>query len=314
MTLGTSKNPIKISSAKDLYLIGDENYNDCNFVLTEDLYFNKINKIYSFLPDTLINTPPYEKFKGHIDGQDHIIHNLHIKRDSELDKAGIISNNQGTIKNLHLNNVKVSGKKIVGSIAAVNEGKIKSCYVRGECDGDYLVGGISGFNYDTGKIISCVSESKVKGKDTVGGIVGKGSADIIKCFSCGSVTGSLDRVGGIAGRNSLGTIRKCASSSDVNGLRITQGGLVGYNNSTIRDSYFNGDINNSSKEINENYNNSGMIAGNNAGTIKNCYWNKKGSYNKKRNLVGLISDGEVDTTGKRKNLGKIKKSILIGKI
>ena len=131
-------------------------------------------------------------FTGTFDGGMHII--------SGLGHALFNSVNGGTVKNVILDNVNISGGANAGAICntATGASRIYNCGVLAtnstvEKDDD---------GYD--HISSC--SSTISGSGYVGGIVGllDGSSRVINCFSYANITGG-DLVGGIVGKNAVAT-------------------------------------------------------------------------------------------------------------
>lgn len=309
MEKGSKENPIEISSVGEFSLLGCEKYNGSHFILTDDIHFdNPAKQIYRFLPDLIKDTPPYDVFTGHLDGNGHIIYGLKMKNKSG--RAGIFKTNKGVIKNLLIKNCYVSGERGIGVIVSENEGKIESCYVDGKVEGNIDVGGIAAVNLSEGKIVGCVSDLVVEGEDSVGSIVGKNYGSIINCSSTGSVIGNEGRAGGISGLNK-GEISRCASSCLVFAWLRTHGGLVGLNQNSLKESYFSGEITDEEKEPYRSEGYSGMLVGKNQGEIDNCYHTPS-----EENIgeVESVGSGNPYENGRKKNIQEVKKSILIGKI
>lgn len=113
-------------------------------------------------------------FKGVFDGQGYFISNVTVTSDSE--RAALFGNNRGTIKNLTVKNVTISGTEMVGGLVGYSNG---------------------------GNIINCqVIDGTVTGSDkSIGGIVGYfGGGKIVDSVAQGLVVTGLDRVGALAGR------------------------------------------------------------------------------------------------------------------
>ena len=204
-------------------------------------------------------TPLYF-YKGHLDGDDHLISNLTI----EFDRGGYYGLFSylaaSSVKNLRL-----------------------TAFISGEVQNTSFVGagGISGFstspitncsvfcNFDIGAEISAV-----------GGIVGLNYSSISDCTTSVSVSGtethssltSID-VGGIAGK-SLGTITNCTNNSNVSCTDGAAGGICGDNQGTITDCTNYGQIDLTVTRTISDYSACGGIAGTNSGIISNCTNNK----------------------------------------
>ncbi len=164
-------------------------------------------------------------FTGVFDGNGHVIRNLNFNLTSSA-KVGLFSINQGTIKNLGIEDSKISGNIAstgvliyAGFISAVNYGTIENCYNAGNVsinidgsDSSMYVGGIAAMQ----AMESLTANSnnignfnvKLSGKNTnliLGGIVGEMTVDngskITYSNNTGRITGSAAyvRAAGIAG-------------------------------------------------------------------------------------------------------------------
>ena len=125
--------------------------------------------------------------------------------------------------------------------------------------------GIAGAS--TGKVLNCSVSGIVKGYGNVGGIVGRNnnsSATVQSCIFSGSVTGSFNIVGGIAGMNH-GTVKDCYTIGSVSGADNV-GGIAGYNST--------GAALQNCVALNESITGTptyGRVAGINLGTLTNNY-------------------------------------------
>lgn len=248
-----------------------------------------------------------EPFTGTFDGNGHVISNLSISREEDVDVGlfGCIGE-EGSVKNLTLREAKVKGRIYTGILAGYNKGTIESCIVSGSVETYAAGGGLAGQN--TGVICESHSMGEVRADqgDGVGGLVGVNSANI------GEI--ALDR---------KGIIRQCSSESQVNG-NTNAGGLVGFNDcGTIENSYATGDVSGVSYvgglvgNIGLNYGNSskapvtccyatgdvsgeygaGGFAGYSDGTLTQCF--ATGTVSARRAAGGLL--GIQNNDGKTEN-------------
>ena len=207
---GTMGNPYKISTPAQLfqYLDGNE----------EGVYYKLINNI----DLTGYDWEPIENFKGILDGNKYKIMNLFVERVGTLNDStvhtGFIQVNEGTIKNLIFDNVKLdvnyqydssAERRLRGGIVGLNNGKISNIQVinsnfdltiieeksaSGHDVNPVLdLGTIAGWN--CGEIEFCKVESTtLKGKSNaesnygqtysvVGGLVGTNKANISNSIS-----------------------------------------------------------------------------------------------------------------------------------
>ena len=166
---------------------------------------------------TPIGSYPSNGYAGTFDGGGHTISGLHVS--STGNYIGLFSYvDSGTVKNLNLTNVSISGNHFVGGVVGYNyAGTIHGCMVSGNVSGSSWVGGVVGYNNET--VEGCCfagSGSSVTGSASsawVGGVVGANN-DTVEgcCFAGGSVsdTGDGAYVGGVVGFNyDYGTITAC---------------------------------------------------------------------------------------------------------
>ena len=124
----------------------------------------------------------------------------------------VIGSAIGTVTNLHLINVNISGNEYVGGFSGFTNGKIQNCTM-------------------TGKVTGVA--------DSIGGISGELSGFITNVSTNGEMNGYWD-IGGIVGTQNGGFVNNSRSSSIVSGDRYV-GGLVGrIAQGTLQDSFSNG--------------------------------------------------------------------------
>jgi hypothetical protein len=217
---GSIGNPYQINTLTDLGNLS-ANSGDwaSNFIQTADIDASATNSWdlgQGFLP-----IASGLSFDGNYDGQSHTISNLFIDRPSSFD-VGLFAVASGTIKNLGLLNVSITGANFVGAIGGqVNV--INNCFSTGAVNGGNNVGGIAGFVVTSNNSFSACNVTGLG--DFVGGFVGTDGSDYItNCYSTGSVIGNAS-VGGFIG-TLTGVIENCFSSGNVSGITDV-GGLVG---------------------------------------------------------------------------------------
>ncbi len=161
-------------------------------------------------------------FNGHFDGNHKTITGLYIN-DSTKTRLGLFGYiYEGSVKNLGLTNVNITGNQSVGGIAAIMSGKIENCYVSGKVTGTWFVGGIAGSVY--GILQNCYVTGSVGGTQYVGGIAGGVDGGLQNCYSTASVITSAYYAGGIAGIvYNTGTVKNCAALNP----KVSAGAVVG---------------------------------------------------------------------------------------
>ena len=203
-------------------------------------------------------------FTGKFEGCGNTIANYHCA-DLNKDYIGMFNYicADGQIKNLTLENVRLSGRDQVGAIAGYCSGTIKNCHVTGLINGHSSIGGIVG-RAEYGYLAGSSSNSNVSGtKDYVGGIAGAVYGNIIeKCHTEGTVSG-LYYIGGISGYMSGEQLVQCFSSARIEG-DYRAGGLIGQSTKQIEYCYFLGEV------IGKGYI-GGLIGDYGTGNIADCY-------------------------------------------
>ncbi len=170
-------------------------------------------------------------FRGHFNGAEHTVKGLHLNNNSNY--QGLFGCVNGVVKNVRMEDVNIQGggsSKYRGAIAAMNQGAILHCSgVGGVVKGTTYVGGLVGRN-TTGQISYCYSNTMVSGGSYLGGIVGINDASslLTECFNEGIVSGTSERVGGIAGQSNS-EISYCYNVGAVTGTKYL-GGIVGFCN------------------------------------------------------------------------------------
>ena len=201
------------------------------------------------------------KFTGTYDGQNHTISSLTIDRSSNYtnslsDYIGLFGKAAGaSVSNLGLLNVNIKGDAWTGGLigdydnTSTNLITISNCFVTGSVfSNNWKVGGLIG-DIESAYLTleDCYSTATVTGQNYTGGLVGlteRSGGTIQDCYATGSVSGKFD-VGGLVGHSSK-TINRCFSTGHVTGQDpdpemgdpITYGGLVGTNNGTVTNSFW----------------------------------------------------------------------------
>ena len=126
-----------------------------------------------------------------------------------------------------------------GLLAGENFGTVRRCTVWGSVTGQEAIGGLVGYNGESGSLISCSSDADVTGVYNVGGIAGENLGTVERCSNTGSLNVEADQdtptnVGGIAGL-SRGTIRGCSNTGPVGCQHVgyNMGGIAGLQSGEI---------------------------------------------------------------------------------
>jgi len=245
-------------------------------------------------------------FSGSLNGQGHTINKLSILRASN-NNIGLIgySGTTTSIRNISLTEVNIKGAINVGGLIGSSAGTVRHSYTTGTVDGSESVGGLIGYSNNT--VRSSNSASIVTGRRILGGLIGfcEGGA-VFNSYATGSVTGSGDYIGGLAGNTYLGTtisnsyatgavagddevggliglnrgpVSNSYSSSTVNGDDMT-GGLIGRNFNAVSNTYASGAVTGDDQV--------GGLIGESFNTVSNSY--ASGAVSGRINVGGLIGD------------------------
>ena len=242
-------NPYQISTAAELAWFRDQvnsGYTTISATLTKDIDLaefchakdgTKYTKEVSWTP--IGNSDNIENmYQGTFDGNGKTIRNLYINDISEYIgipcEAGFFGYaEKGSIKNITFDNAKVkttADDYCTGILVGVAGSCIENIKILANCsvEGKNYVGGIAG--RANGDIGNCENHAMVNGANFVGGIVGNyvfSDKSITSCANYGVITGTRDRVGGIAGDFNSGTIQNCANYGDITGT-FNVGNLIGF--------------------------------------------------------------------------------------
>ena len=273
------------------------------YELTRNLDFNSASSYRSGVVDTAFTTPgpgwnpignSSSAFNTTLEGNTYTIDHLFINRGS-TNNIGLFGYAQSNsrIRNIGLTNVSVTGNQGVGGLVGNNNsGTISQSYATGDVTSASISGGLVGQN-NSGTISQSYATGAVTGSDYyVGGLVGSNwNGTISQCSATGNVTGN-HTVGGLVGLNlsvvsgGYGIISQCFATGAVTGSDYYVGGLVGWNNVTINQSYATGAVSGS-------YAAGGLVGYNNSGTVLHGSWNtnahqtENGTPRSNNNKVGI---------------------------
>ena len=125
------------------------------------------------------------RYTGTFDGGNHTITGLTINQYGNY--VGMIDflESGGTVQNLTLESVNITGGDIVGSVVGDNYGTVTACTASGNVSGTSRIGGVVGYN--NGTVTACYHASgNVSGTSNVGGVVGYNiSGTLTACYWSG---------------------------------------------------------------------------------------------------------------------------------
>ena len=216
---GSADHPYVITNAAGLDLLAQRVNGDTYYY---GKYFKLMNDIaYPYATDwnaadsqennfTRIGTGP-EPFYGTFDGQGHTISGIRIySSDYCQGLFGCI--NGGCVRNVTLDDARITGKENVAGIAGYNSGTIENCHVTANVligatgNNPSSHGGIAGEN--RGTVDGCTSSATLSQAIYCGGIVGYNINDdnvVMNCLAMGVTIYGNSSVGAIAGNN-FGTL------------------------------------------------------------------------------------------------------------
>ena len=233
-----------------------------------------------WLPIASLDTP----FDSTFDGNNHTISNLQINRDAQdtvsnphIALFAAISAN-ARVENVGLSGVVIEGRGDTASLIADNKGVIVNSYALGRVMGtQHRVGGLVAINDTSTAVVGAIVNSYANVITTsadvlsAGALVGSNNGAIRNSYAVGDVSGPC-AVGGLVADNGGGAqIVNGYASGDVRATGCTDsmqnraGGLVAYNEGTIRTSYARGDITGDSSV-------GGLVAESMGGTVEASYW------------------------------------------
>jgi len=246
-------NPREVSTLDHLLWIceNSSSWGD-NFILISDIDASATSAWNSGAGFSPIGTSS-SKFTGNFNGQKHTISGLTINRPNQeyIGFFGYVNN--GTISNITLENVDISGDEHIGGLAAYLAGttNISSCNVTGSVSGTYRVGGVIGYDYMSG--IGIIEESSFNGtvaadgaNSGVGGFIGEksGNSIIQKCSAEGTLTAAGRGCGGFVGWIDEGEINQSYSTINVTSSTSSYGRIGGFAGALSFYSNRAGEINN----------------------------------------------------------------------
>ncbi len=228
---GTSVNPFQISSLENLYWLSQSpEHWDKYFLQMSDIDATETIDWNSGAGWTPIGNQSTH-FTGNYNGQGKVIIGLYINRPAEnyISFFGFV-NTPGTITNVGLYRVNITGMHRVGGLVGLNFGTISNCFSTGSIYGDDVVGGLIGGG-SFFEVTKSYSICTISGARYVGGFIGHTGdySNITDCYARGSVSASGESAGGFIGWNTATYITNSYSTGAVSGTTSRIGGFVGYN-------------------------------------------------------------------------------------
>lgn len=249
---GSSSNPFEVTNVSQLQCIENQDLS-ANYVQVSGIDASGTpswNGGSGLDPIGSLRNP----FRGTFDGAGNDITGLSINR-PRADGVGLFARVGGTVTDVTLNNVDITGRRFAGGLTGRNRGTIKSSETSGTVSGRLVfAGGLVGRNDDT--IESSSASGEVTGGQLVGGLAGRNAGGIIKSSETSArVDGNDELVGGFVGGNG-GTIESSSASGNVDG-RDASNRVGGFNGGMG----FGGTITNSSASGNVEVSGTNQVGG-----------------------------------------------------
>ena len=233
-----------------------------------------------------------EPFTGTFEGDGNVISGLTVNRSDE-EQVGLFGyvGSDGTVTNVGLKDVEVTGGDSTGGLVGRNEGEVSRSHVMGSVEGNDNVGGLVGRN--VGSVSESYASAEVVGRDRVGGIVGRNVGSVSESYATGSAEG-VSAVGGAVGNN-VGELTDAYAITDVEGQRKI-GGLVGDDlGGTIERTYAAGTVGSAMGA-------GGLIGVRNSNTVvDDSYWDE-GSLGEESSGGEALSTDEMTGVGAEDNM------------
>ena len=173
-------NPVKIFTAEQLANINNDLNSD--YILMNNIDLDKYLTVNTWTPIGSTATP----FKGTFDGNGYTIANLLISTTVD-EPIGLFGVSNGTIKNLAMDRVTITGVNNIGSIAGISAGNggIENCVVKGAgtLRGTSYVGVIAGRGEGTFNNLTLEGNFILRAHSYLGGILGlAGNVTVRDCL------------------------------------------------------------------------------------------------------------------------------------
>lgn len=233
---GTLQVPYVIATAEELIQLGQtpQDY-DRHFLLARDIDLSG----YTF--EQAVIAPESSRgssavhdgrgFSGTLNGNGHVIRNLHVSGTQNLGLIGVVSE-QAQLYAIGVVDAHVVGAgRAVGILAGYNEGQISSCFSSGTVSGVNEVGGLVGEN--RGRMSDCYTSARFPGAGSGEGLAGRNAfgGKIANCYSVGQVgdtpaepNSTADGIGG-SGSGRGGDTENCFWDVETSGLEFRGPGI-----------------------------------------------------------------------------------------
>jgi len=150
--LGTINNPFYVTNEAELRQVGRGTGTYSAWTLSA---YYKLIASFGLNNDWI---PIPGEFTGEFDGNGNVLSGLIFSNTEEDQGMFTVLGETGTVRNLGLVNVNITGGQYVGGIVGLNRGRVQNCFVTGFINGSSNVGGIVGWNTTSlGRVENCVA-------------------------------------------------------------------------------------------------------------------------------------------------------------
>ncbi len=219
----------------------DDNNNDClGYEIGANSSAADVNIGLNVAPhNTGMGWEPITGFAATFDGNHNTISGLFINRTTNDNGLFGTVTAAGTIRNVGLTGVNVTGGNNTGGLVGHHGGSITASYSGGSVSGASAVGGLVGRKQGAGSITASYSGGAVSGASAVGGLVGNDIGSTTASYSTSAVSGNGNNIGGLAG-GCTSTIKASYSTGVVTAATGSTkiGGLCGNAQGIATDSYW----------------------------------------------------------------------------
>lgn len=221
------------------------------------------------MPDDIDIVIP--SFAGVFNGNGHTISNVTISEAaSNTGFFGLILQ-EGSVSDLNVEG-KYKPEEIMshlGGIAGSNYGLIKNCTYSGKIKAEREIGGVVGYNMDTGVVSGCEFSGYIEGNVSCGGVVGYNEGRVESCVNNGKVNTSYEDKS-ITEDELTDTLENIVMGESLTGLRgfhtrMDVGGVVGFSEGEVFSCVNHGKVG----YEHVGYNTGGVV-GRSTGFIKDC--------------------------------------------
>ncbi len=249
---GTAEDPYIIQTAQQLAFfsrsvsLGTSSYENEYIKLANNIVLNDTSDWERWDTTAPVNkwTPIGSEmfgFRGTFDGNGFTISGIYCLASDHRGLFGYVYTG-ATVANVGVVNSYIKGASDVGGVVGYAVScTVSNCYYTGTVTGNRAVGGVVGY-LNGGTVSGCYNTGAVRvvavdgNNDGIGGVVGyaisspaQPASVINSCYNTGTITGTGNQTGGVAGSAISCAITNCCNTGVISGNKII-GGIAGYAN------------------------------------------------------------------------------------